>query len=212
MATTAGTVQPMRPVGGSGSGKAATQMVCPVDPSVEIQNGDILVPDEAGPTGDMQVENDAAIGIFGIAMVRDNAAVTAAATIDRNGSNIPTTAEVAGVIHTVNVALAMPGQRFAGTLIANGVGDHTGVYVTDIRDPVGHNVEESTDGYACIELAADSGPCAFIMEYVSPQTDTTGLIGAVGEQRLGREAGVGLLNPRVIFIFPTAYTVFGALA
>lgn len=172
--------------------------VIPMDPGQPFENGDIITIDSG--TRDANVDNEAAAAgrVFGIAKVK---AVTANASIDRDAQP---GIDVAGTASALNVMLALPGTVFQGNIIDTGINDHTGVYLNDIR--LGLETLESTEGFACIEDAV-AAVQVFTLAYVSPMWDT---LATVPQWNHGREAGVGVENPRVQFIFVVDNTVFGA--
>lgn len=193
---------PIRPAGGYGSANAAYVTVEAVEPGIAFQNGDVLVIDAAS-SNDPEVNNAATGVIFGVALVRDSAVVTGKSSIDRDGSNIP---DDSGEVDTINVALAMPGQRWQGSMIQTGPADHTGVYADDIHDAFGLLESDATGGlHGCIDFSVTgANAVAYTLGYVTPQTDQS-----TGNMVYGREAGVGLSNPRVNFVFLVDKTVFG---
>lgn len=205
MATTAGSTFPFRPIGGPGGSRTSAHKVAPLDPSITIQSGDVLV--IATATNDVEVDNvnpGAATDIYGIFDIGPKATEpTAAATIDRDLSPGP---DVDDVWHSANVILALPGQRFAGNMAETVTpNDHTGVYADDVN--IDAAIRESTEGYAILtENPGADTVCARTMDYVNPQVDTAN---ADNIFSFGREAGVGLTNPRMEFYFLVASTCFG---
>ena len=202
MATTLGTTYPIAPVSRKGH-QGSTLCVEPLDPGISAGAGDILVID--GTTADMNVDNTPdGTKIFGVAVLSPKAEVTAAATIDRDRSPGP---DESDTWHSVNVALALPSQVFAGNIINESAADETGVYADNIHQ--NFDIAESTDGYACLEIdGTPGGICAFSLRYASPQYDNQASTPAFS---LGREAGVGVINPRVEFMFLVDATVFGPI-
>jgi len=189
-------------MGGESGVRSIPTMTMPCDPSVAFSDGDIIIADTGGPTGDAQVSNAATGAIIGVAMCKG---FTANATINRDG-NVAVGGAAPGATLTgdlINVALALPGQAFQGNFIASAVpADKTGVYATDLRIAAGQDVDESSDGYACVS-GATANPVCWVQEYVTPQYDIV-----LSKWKYGREAGVGVTNPRVVFRFIAAGTVF----
>lgn len=186
----------MAPVSRKGHQGSALS-VYPIDASVVMQAGDIVVVDSI--TRDMQTPTTDPTGdIFGVAMLSPKAATTTASTIDRDANVGP---DINGSHHALNVALALPGQLFAGNIIDTSVANHTGVYVDDLRRQLA--VGQSTLGYWCVE-DSPTDPVVLTMDYITPQYDSVN-----GVWAYGRAAGVGVINPRVTFYFIVTATIFG---
>ena len=196
MATTAGYVYPIKPVGGAGGTLAADIMTIPSDPSQVWKDGDIVTID--GTTKDAVMDNSdpAANLVFGVFAGK---AFTANATIDRDG-------EVGEDL--VQVYPAWPGRRFAANLTTNETTDETGVYQSNLRVAAGNNIVESdSDTTACVSIETDV-PIVYVIEYVSPQSGYN-VTNSVATTQFGRSAGVGMRNPRITFMFMVTETVFG---
>jgi len=202
MATLAGSVFPMAPVGGPGGTKSADHVVAPLDVSETITAGDILT--IVAATRDVEDTNtDPGAGsIFGVAVLSADTNAVSVAAVDRDERIGP---DASGDWHAINVALALPGQRFQGNVVAGAATDETGVYADNVHIRLGV-VEADTSGYAAIDQADTTNVAVFTMGYVNPQVDVTDANNAYA---FGREAGVGLTNPRVEFYFIAVETVFG---
>ena len=203
MATIAGTVFPFEPVSRKGMQSAAME-VFPLEASETFQAGDVVVAD--GTTRDLTMDNTIATPtglILGVIQISASTDITANATIDREFAGTSPTADAAGTYHSANIALALPGQLFAGNIIETSIGDETGVYVDNVR--VHLPIVEATDGYAAIEAnTVGTGP-VYTVRYGSPQYDNQA---TPARWRYGHEAGVGVINPRVEFYFVGLATVF----
>lgn len=90
-------------------------------------------------------------------------------------------------------APAYPGKLFEANLI-NGTSDYTGVFASDIFDAVGF--AESDAGHACLDQAA--GAVATIVAYGRQVLDADG---AHTYPTGWMTSGVGVSNPRCIFVF-----------
>lgn len=204
MATTAGWTMPMRPVGRYGQeGQRGT--VVPLDPGITVSAGDIITVDSGTKDAQVITNNDIVLGthyVLGIALINENAAITAANPIDRDAQPGPFVSPSATTWHSINVALATPGTLFEGNII-DGASDQDGVYAEDVRTAYG--LLDSADGFACINKGDAADEVVFTFGYATPQTNVQ-----TGAQVFGVTAGVGLKNPRVRFTFLTGATVFGA--
>jgi hypothetical protein len=177
-----------------------------LDVSETITAGDILT--LVAATGDLAdantTETSALQGangrIFGVAVLSPSTNAVSAATVDRNEGATSPGPDASGNWHSVNVALALPGQLFEGNIVA-GANDETGVYIDNVHETYG--VIESDAGYACIDQADTTNPVAFTMRYRSPQYDNVNDVWVYGPN-----AGVGILNPRAEFYFLVSATVF----
>jgi len=194
MAITAGTVQPIAAAPGARGTSSVAMATIPCDPSDAFLPGDILAINAATRDVSVAATPVAAAGtIFGVAMCKS---FTSAATIDRNGQVND---------DLINVALAVADARFAGNVVTGTATDETGVYVDNIRVKLGLIRTDAGGGtYFAIEQSSTGVDVVYPLEYVTPQFDTTGQ-----DWQYGREAGVGMLNPRVIFMFLYNATVFG---
>lgn len=211
MPITAGTMHPIRALGGFGSSKAAHMTVVPLDPSDVFRDGDILVINATSQ--DMSVDNNPDGGvatadlIFGVLQAQSGQGFTAAATIDRDEP--PDFALIpggTGTPSTANVAVAFPGARFEGNLVGGADTDHTGVYGDDVHMRFGC-IETTTSEFGALNFADTTAPVAFTWGYTTPQVNyATG-----GFSVTGRTAGVGLANPRMEFTFVVNATVFGSV-
>lgn len=201
MATTAGTVFPFKPIARKGMQGSALS-VDPLDIDETIQAGDVLV--VIAGTRDLADDNTATAAIYGVAVCSPSTDIVSVGTVDRDFSPTSPTPDAAGNWHSLNVALALPGQLFEGNIIETATGDETGVYADNIH--VLLPINPSTDGYACIEANTPGTGVVFTMRYRSPQYDNQA---ASPTWNTGPEAGVGIINPRAEFYFQAIATVFG---
>lgn len=191
---TANTVFPFEAAGNGTDSGSNPMVTIPAEASTAFQKGDVVIID--GTSKDADVDNTPTGGaIFGI--VSDSATgFTSPATINRDGNRAD------GDI--VNVWLAAAMARFQGNIVPAATGDYTGVYATSLRADMAIVEETATgDGFAALDEGGTG--VAYTLEYVSPQYDTVNSVWSYG-----REAGVGLLNPRVVFTFHNDATVFGS--
>ena len=205
MAFTSGTTFPMAPAHPSGSG-ANKQLVVPIDTTeTEMRSGDVLVV-VAATRGVRELNTadgrTAAQVIMGIAQLPARGEITVTGTIDPLAPPGP---NVDGTISTVNVSLALPGAEFYGNLM-DGADDEVGVAADNLRRLVEIIESPSTDLVGTLDITATAGDLvAFTLEYGSPQ-----FLGTAGPWQHGREAGVGITNPRMKFTFVTEATIFGS--
>lgn len=205
MPTTAGTVTPIAPAPGARGVAAVPMATIPCDPGIAFLQGDIIVIDATTRDADLSATPVAAAGtVFGVALTRS---FTANATINRDGN--VTQAGTPGATRNgdlINIALATADSRFAGNLVgAAGTADYTGVYATSLRLKLGLiRTDAPSNTVMAIDSASGGVDVVFPLEYVTPQFDTVGL-----DWQYGRTAGVGITNPRVLFMFLYNATVFG---
>lgn len=209
MAITAGTVFPITPAGGDGGLASGSQLVCPLDPAQVVQAGDILLID--GTTKDLVVANADPAGtslIYGVAMA-SGGGFTAASTIDRDQEGVST--DSAGSRHTLNVALALPGEKFTGNVVQTATVDETGVYQDNINTQMSivqaDVTAPTTTDFAALDQPAAGTNCVHALYYTSPQFLTGG---SPELWQYGRLAGVGIANPRMTFYFLVDATVWGS--
>jgi hypothetical protein len=210
-----GSLRAFAPAGGHGSAKAQHMVVLPIRPSIPVQAGDVLVVDyTAAGNPDVFVDNDdpravATQFIMGIALLSPSyglgaSAPVSPATINRDGDEAIEFSPGGSLTPSVvSIALAYPGSRFEGNIVA-GANDATGVYNTDLRkqyDVI--STDDAAGGYAAIDNTDVTNPCIAVEKYVAPQ-----VLRSTGVWQHGRAAGVGILNPRVEFVFMTSATVF----
>lgn len=205
MAFTTGTTFPMAPAHPSGSGANKTTVI-PIDTTeTEMRNGDVLV--VVAATRHVRELNTAdgrtaAQVIIGIAMLPGVGEVSVTGTIDPLAQPGPNRS---GTIDVVNVSLALPGASFHGSII-DGANDQVGDADEDLRLLTEIIESPTTDLFACLDITSTAGDLvAFPMEYASPQ-----YLGTAGPWQYGRNAGVGITNPRVKFHFVAEATVFGS--
>lgn len=165
MATTAGTTSRLVALGGM-SGTGAVQTLGMTAEDSAIAEGDVLV----FASEDVDEDNsDPGIGlVVGVAL---NASAAAK--------------------DVILVAMALPGQFFEANSVDE-VTDQVGVAAEDIG--VHGGIVESTDGFACFNLAEATNLVAMTVGY-GRQTNVT------QDSSPLATAGVGVTNPRVIFGF-----------
>ncbi len=203
MPQTAGSNFPMTAASPSGQG-ANKQTVIPIDTTeTEMRHGDVLV--VVAATRHVRELNTAdgrtaAQIIIGVANLPGTGEVSVSGTIDPLAQPGP---DRSANINVVNVSLALPGAMFTANVI-EADNDQTGDADEDLR--LQTEISESTQGFACVDITSDAGDLvAFTMQYASPQY----LVASTRWQH-GRNAGVGIVNPRVQFCFLTEATVFGS--
>jgi hypothetical protein len=196
MATTAGSAgTPIRPLSSIGGSGAAVIDTFPVLAGELIAPGDIIIVDTSGfVKADI---TDPVAEILGVAMCKKS--FTAPATVDHDGSTIP---DSAGNTHAVSVALALPGQRFVGTMIDGTTpSDHTGAF-SDLHDA--YALDQSSQLRMCIDFQDTTAATAYVIAWATPAMDGATPTAAV---EFGRNPTV--INPRVQFYFIVTKTVFG---
>ena len=185
MAITVGSILPISPLSPYGGTTAVPMTQMNPEPGSVFTDGDVLVIDATAndPIPDNTPGTVAIIGVYNGSV--DNP-YTAPATVDRNADFI-------------SVYLALPGTRFAGSLVAATGTDVTGVYGTDIN-VVTTLVESDTasGAFGCLDSGNTTAAETFVLSY-SRQLDGSD----------GPESGVGVTNPRASFHFLVASTVFG---
>ena len=189
MAITAHTVFPIKAVGGMGGTQAVPQMVLPLDVSETISDGDIMT--VAAATKDLEDNNTPTEQIVGVANISAETDIVSGATVDRDTD----------VIHVVP---AFANLLFAGNIVTDATTDETGVYVDNIMELMGI-VEADTPTTAAPAQASGGTTTIKIIRYQQPQT---ALVAGVMTYRAGAEAGVGVTNPRAIFTFLHALTIW----
>ena len=203
MAQTAGSNFPMEPGSPSGQG-ASRSMVIPIDTTeTEMRTGDVLT--VVAATRHVRELNTAdgrtaAQVIIGVAQLPGRGEIAVTGTIDPEAQPGP---NVDGTIDVVNVALALPSAEFTGNVVT-ATSDQVGDADEDLRRLT--EITESTQGYAVLDTTAAAGDTvAFTLQYTNPQ-----YLVASTRWQYGRNAGVGIINPRVRFVFVTEATVFGS--
>lgn len=194
MALTVGTYpQPMAAFGGSGGTQAAQQFRLPADASETINPGDILV--ITTTTRDLSVNNNPTGGtapIFGIAVHSR----TTGATVDR-------------ATEQISVWPAFVNMLFVGNVVGGATTDFTGAYATLMSIAYGTvAATEPTPDVACINQADTANPVLLPVFFVrqrpgGPTPNGTSVAS-------GPESGVGVLNPRVAFMWLPSATFWGS--
>jgi len=199
MASTAGTTFPLKPVGGAGGTLAVDLLTLECEASETFNDGDIIAIDTAGSNGAISPASVtgasvASNKVFGVANCKT---FTSAASIDVDGDLND---------DLIQVYPAWPGRRFAGNIMA-GAADVDGVAGTDLRNQFGILLD-ATDKNWVIDNTDTTDPVTMVIEYVSPQFETLSTDANYGLPKYGRHAGVGVTNPRVVFMFLNSATYF----
>ncbi len=186
---------PIMPASSPGMTSPAMTVI-PLNASTEFTAGDILIDDGAGFATPDNAEPSA---IIGVAMC--GSTFTSPATIDPEGTVI---GDQDGDISVINVALALPGQKFSGTFVdVTGDADHTAA-ATDLLTQYGINEHTGTD-FAMVDQGEVTAETVWVESFVNPGFD--GLVPT--ETYYGRHGAIGKENVRVNFYFITDLTVFG---
>lgn len=205
MAIALNTVQPIAPAPGARGVASVAMATIPCLAATAFKPGDILVIDAGTRDATLSASPVAAAStIFGVATTR---AFTSNATINKDG-NVVTGGGAPGAAYggdCINVALATADARFAGNIVTGTATDEVGDYVANIRLKLGLIRTDAPSGaLMAIEQSSTGVDVVYTLEFTSPQRENT-----TGVWQYGRNAGVGITNPRVIFMFLYNATVFG---
>ena len=216
MAVTEGSTRPFVAVGGQGSAHTPDRTLIELKAGAAIKNGDIVIVDDGASSRGLQANNSSASysaesEVLGVAEVAQGySTIKGNNPINPEGTNVPLNYSEGNLVDFVSVVLAWPHQKFAGNLIGPSSVDVTGDWQLHPRDWRGYSTAGGgdTDNFGCVMVKTDAYNSVFVHEWEMPQH---GLEVATGNRvtRFGHHAGHGLLNPRVIFSFKSAYTVFG---
>ena len=192
MATTAGTTFPIKPAAygwGPRSQAAHPELMLALSASETIRAGDAIIYDQSADDG--FINGNAGTGVIvGFAMVKTS----------------DTTYSATAGADEIGVCPCLQGQFFVGSIIVAGPGDATGARATDINVGLASTAYfdflESTEEFLCIANDATSDDMCMTMAYAPTQRDGTS----------GFNSGVGIVNPRVIFLVNPTLTVYGGTA
>lgn len=196
LSTTGTSLRPIRAAGGQSGTSSAAYTVIPCKASTAFTPGDAIVDDGAGAA---TVDNTEPSVIIGFCAMKET--FTSPATINVDAGTVP---DASGNINCVNVALALPGQKFEGTFcdVTNDA-DHTAA-ATDLLTGYGLN-EHTGTAYLMVDQGEVTAKQVWVESFVSPGFD--GLVPT--ETYYGRQGAIGKENVRVFFYVLADQTVFG---